>query len=177
MLHNGKIMIIVLCCQADPLRFGCLPLSVSGCNFTQRGFEYPPKWLQQCFVVTWLVPHETAAVSAHVLCSSYNHAPVHRQCHFIRSHIRRVHVSLAVTCHQHLWQNDWDLACAAIARRDKQHSPQVQMNSHLEMRQIVPACFELSPFPEAVDAVTWMIEYQPVRCVKGSGGGGGGGSP
>ena len=27
-------------------------------------------------VVTWLVPHETATASAHVLCSPYDHAPV-----------------------------------------------------------------------------------------------------
>ena len=30
-----------------------------------------------CFVVTWLVPRETAAVSAHVLCTPHNHAPVY----------------------------------------------------------------------------------------------------
>ena len=27
-------------------------------------------------------------------------------------HMRRVHVSLAVTCHLHSWQKDWDLLCA-----------------------------------------------------------------
>ena len=39
--------------------------------------EYPFKWLQCCLVVTWLVPCETAAISAHVLCTPYNHAPVY----------------------------------------------------------------------------------------------------
>ena len=34
--------------------------------------------------VAWLVPHETAAVSAQILCTPYNHAP----CHFMQSHIR-----------------------------------------------------------------------------------------
>ena len=34
-------------------------------------------------VLAWLVPHETAAVSAQVLCTPYNHAP----CHFMQSHI------------------------------------------------------------------------------------------
>ena len=29
------------------------------------------------FVVTWLVPNETAVVSAHVPCTPYNHAPGH----------------------------------------------------------------------------------------------------
>ena len=34
--------------------------------------------------LAWLVLHETAAVSAQVLCTPYNHAP----CHFMQSHIR-----------------------------------------------------------------------------------------
>ena len=58
---------------------------------------------QCCLVVTWLGTHETAAFSVNILCSSVQR--------FIWSHIRRVHVCLAVTCHWHLWQiwqNDWD---------------------------------------------------------------------
>ena len=56
-------------------------------------------------VLAWLVPHETASVSAQVLCTPYNHAP----CHFMQTHIRKVYASLAVTCHLHFWQNVWDL--------------------------------------------------------------------
>ena len=55
--------------------------------------------------LTWRVPHETAAVSAQVLCTPYNHAP----CHFMKRHIRKVYACLAVTwgrCHLHFWQND-----------------------------------------------------------------------
>ena len=55
--------------------------------------------------LTWLMPHETAAVSAQVLWTPYNHAP----CHFMQSHIHKVYVCLAVTCHLHFWQNDRDL--------------------------------------------------------------------
>ena len=55
--------------------------------------------------LAWLVPHETAAVSAQVLCAPYNHAP----CHFMQSHICKVYACLAVTCHLHFWQNDRDL--------------------------------------------------------------------
>ena len=65
-------------------------------------FWLSPKWLKHCLVVTWLVPRETAAVSAHVLCTT-------AQIHFIRSHIRRVHVCLAVSCHLPFWQNGRDL--------------------------------------------------------------------
>ena len=63
--------------------------------------------------LAWLVPHETAAVSAHVLCTPYNHVP----CHFMQSHIRKVYACLAVTCHLHFWQNDWDLLRATAATR------------------------------------------------------------
>ena len=52
--------------------------------------------------LAWLVPYETAAVSAQVLCTPYNHAP----CHFMQSHMHMVYVCLAVTCHLHFWQND-----------------------------------------------------------------------
>ena len=40
------------------------------------------------------------------------------QCHFIRNHIRRVHVGLAVTCHLHFWQNDTDLLHATEVTRE-----------------------------------------------------------
>ena len=60
--------------------------------------------------LAWLVPHETAAVLAQVLCTPYNHAP----CHFKQSHIRKVYVCLAVTCHLHFWQNDRDLLRATV---------------------------------------------------------------
>ena len=43
--------------------------------------------------LAWLVPHETAAVSAQVLCTPYSHAP----CHFMQSHTRKVHACLSVT--------------------------------------------------------------------------------
>ena len=61
-----------------------------------------------------MVPHETAAVSAQVLCTPYNHAP----CHFMQSHMRKVYACLAVTCHLHFWQNDRDLLRAAAVTRE-----------------------------------------------------------
>ena len=59
------------------------------------------------------MPHETAAVSAQVLCTPYNHAP----CHFMQSHIRKVYACLAVTCHLHFWQNDRELLRATAVTR------------------------------------------------------------
>ena len=69
-------------------------------------------YLQRCVVVTWLVPHETGAVSAR---SVYTIQPCHvTSCKAIC--IRRVHACSAVT-YLHFWQNDQDIARAtAVAR-------------------------------------------------------------
>ena len=42
--------------------------------------------------------HMKLLPSRHVLCTPYNHAP----CHFMKSHIRKVHTYLALTCHSHV---------------------------------------------------------------------------
>ena len=61
MPHNGNYSTI-LCFPVDPLD-GRLQL------YIVHFVLYTPKWVQCCcLVVTWLVPHETAAVSAHVHC-------------------------------------------------------------------------------------------------------------
>ena len=88
---------------------------VAYCSLTQQVFEYPLKvvYSQCCLVVTitWLVPCETAAVG---VCSLYTTQPcTGLHCHFVWSHICMVHhVCLAVTCHLHFWQSDWDHLCA-----------------------------------------------------------------
>ena len=63
-------------------------------------------YVQRYLVVMQLTPRETAATSAHVLCTPYNVAPVYSVT--IRNHIRRMLVYLAVTCQLHFRQNDWD---------------------------------------------------------------------
>ena len=40
------------------------------------------------------------------------------QCHFIRNHLSRVHVFLAVTCHLLFWPNDRDILRAATVTRE-----------------------------------------------------------
>jgi len=67
-------------------------------------------WSGVLTALAWWVLHETAAISAQVLYTPYNHAP----CHFMQSHIHKVYVCLAVTCHLHLWQNDRDLLRATV---------------------------------------------------------------
>ena len=48
-------------------------------------------YLHRCFVVTWLVPRGTAPISAHVLCTPYDHTP---GCDVVRSHKSRMHVAV-----------------------------------------------------------------------------------
>ena len=93
--------------------------------------------------LAWLVPHETAAVSAQVLCIPYNHAP----CHFMQSHIRKVYACSAVTCHLHFGQNDRDLLCATAVtvgwnryRNKSQHK-----KSTLEKTILPPLLQEFKP--------------------------------
>ena len=75
-------------------------------------------YLQRCLVVTWLVPRKTAAVSAHVLCTPYNHAQVYCVT-FLEAALDtyRMHVWIAVTCHVHFRQNDRDVLRATAVTR------------------------------------------------------------
>ena len=60
-------------------------------------------------VVAWLLPRETAAASAQVLCRKpYNHTPFYSGTS-VKTSIDRGCVCLGVTCHLHFWQNDQDL--------------------------------------------------------------------
>ena len=84
---------------------------------TPACFEHPPKLRHRYLVVTSLVPHETAAVSAQVLCRKlYNNTPFYSGT-AVRTNIDRVDVCLGVTCHLHFWQNDQDrLRATAVTR-------------------------------------------------------------
>ena len=114
---------------------------MSDCNFTQR-FEYSPCWLhlQRCrLVVTWLVPRETVAVSAHVMCrpTIMHQFTVSR----FRSHVRRVHVCLAVTCHLSapFWQNGRNLLSAtAVIRGWKEYRNKSQYRKLTLEKKILP---------------------------------------
>ena len=66
---------------------------------------YLQRWHSWC--------HMNLLLSQRVLCTLYNHAPYH----FMQSHIRKVYVCLAVTCHLHFWQNDRDLLPASAVTR------------------------------------------------------------
>ena len=91
------------------------------CTLVARDFKWSSYWrfLQRAlnihlssgvaaslFRVTWLVPLETAAISAR---SMYTIQPCIILRNFMQSHIHRVHTCLAVTSYLNFWQNDRDL--------------------------------------------------------------------
>ena len=73
---------------------------------------------------TGLVPHETAAMFCHVLCTPYNHA----LCHLMQRHIHKVHACLAV-CRLHAavvtqeWSGYWNkTSCSFFPWKAAAHS-------------------------------------------------------
>ena len=101
----------ILCFWADPLCSSHMWLSewrLDLCSTFQMSTEVVTVlfscWHAWCHV-------KLLCLSA---CSVYTIQPcTSLWCHFVQSHIGRVHAYLAVTCHLHFWHNDWDLLCAA----------------------------------------------------------------
>ena len=107
------------------------------------------------------MPHETAAFSAQVLWTPYNHAPSH----FMQSHIRKVYACLAVTCHLHFWQNDWDLLRATAVTRgwNGYQNKSQHKKLTLEEKIIHRSCRDSNPGPfnHGSDALTTELSPLP----------------
>ena len=100
-------------------------------NFISHVFEYPPKWY------TYSAGMAGATWNCCCLCASsvYNHAP----CHFIQSHIHKVYACLAVTCHLHFWQNDWEyLHATAVTRVWNGYRNKSQHRKLTQKKKILP---------------------------------------
>ena len=76
-------------------------------------FEYPPKWCTYitiwflCIYIYIYMADATRRCCSFGTHSVYTIQPyITLQCHFIWSHLHSVHMCLAVTCHQHFWQNE-----------------------------------------------------------------------
>ena len=77
---------------------------MNNCSFTQRVLNihwsaYSVVWLLHDWCYVKLLPSRRTFCPHHTTSTSL-------QCHFIWSHIHRVHVGLVVTSHLHFWQND-----------------------------------------------------------------------
>ena len=111
--------------------------------------------------LAWLVPHETAAISAQVLFTPYNHAPYH----FMQSHIRKVYVCLALTCHLHFWQNDRDLLHATAVTRgwNRYRNKSWHRKSTLE-KKILPLLLQGFE-PATIQSRVWRSNHWAISCV------------
>ena len=123
-------------------------------------FEYPPKWWT-CSAVTWLVPRETAAVSAR---SVYTIQP----CTISRHFIAWVRACLALTCHLHFWQNNRDfLRASAVTRRWNGYRNKIQRRKLTLQEKILPPLLpglEPGTFNHESDALTTDLSPLP-HCV------------
>ena len=116
--------------------------------------------------LAWLVPQESAAISAQVLCTPYNHAP----CHFMQSHICKVYACLAVTCHLHFWQNDWDLLRATVVTQgcNRYQNTSQHRKLMLEKKISCHSCKDLNPvtFSHVSSTLTTELSLPPVTQTK-----------
>ena len=90
------------------------------------------------------------------------------QCHFTQSHIDRVHMCSAVTCHLHFWQNDWDLLPATVVTLGWNRYQNKSTDSWLRRRQFsYHSCRDSNPghFNHKSGALTIELPMLP-RCVK-----------
>ena len=103
-------------------------------------------YLQRFLVVTWLLPRETAAVSAR---SVYTIQPCTMSRHLMHSHIRKVHACLAVTCHLYFWQNDRDMLCATAVTRGWNGYGDKSQHTKLTLENKIPrhSCRDWNPQP------------------------------
>ena len=82
---------------------------MSDCSFTQHILNIHQSgyngWCYVKLLLSWCkFWHAPVGDWEEEVCTSL-------QCHFIRNHMCRVHVYLAVICHLYFWQNDWALLC------------------------------------------------------------------
>ena len=95
------------------------------------------------------MPRETAAVSAQVLCTPNNHAPVYSVTSFEATCVGCM-LCLTVTCHPHFWRNDRDfLRATAVTRgrygyRNKKHR---KFDPGEENSLLAPQCRDSNPRP------------------------------
>ena len=94
----------------DSLRSCHMQFWISDCCFLSRSFEYPLKWC--AYSAIWL-PCETIAISVHILCAHTTCASLH--CHFIPSHLHKVHVCLGVTCHLRINDSHFSICATPTA--------------------------------------------------------------
>ena len=122
--------------------------------------------------------HMKLLPSQRILCTQYNYAP----CHFMHSHICKVHAYLAVTCHLHFWQHGQDLLCATAVTQgwNRYRSKSQRRKLTLENKILLPLLqgfkpqlfyhepsaltSELSPLPRVAELLSVISSLKVVPC-------------
>ena len=108
-LHNGNHSASLCVCTLDACDSEWVTVAL------HSAFSISTEVMKALFSY-YMAARATAAVSAQVLCTPYNHATVYSVTPF--NHRCRVHVCLAVTCYLRFWQNDrGPLRATAVTRR------------------------------------------------------------
>ena len=93
---KSMLLLIAFIWRYSPLSSRLIALachSTRVTSFLQCVFKYPPKWCVRTYTAG-MVSASRICCRLGALCTPYNQVP----CHFMQSHIRKVHACLAVTC-------------------------------------------------------------------------------
>ena len=97
--------------------------------------------------------HMQLLSSWHILCTPYNHTP----CHFMQSHILKVHAYLAATGHLHFGQNDRGFLCATAVTRGWNGYQNKSQHRKLSLeKKISPP----PPTPHCRDSNPWLFNHE-----------------
>ena len=108
--------------------------------------------------------HMKLLPSRRVLCTPYNHAP----CHFMQSHMRKLHACLAVICDLHFWQNDRDILRATVVTRgwnSYRNKSQHKMFT-LEKKILRRPCRDSNPRPFHHESRVLTTELSPLPTIN-----------
>ena len=111
-------------------------------------------------VLAWLVPHETAAVSAQVLFAPYVLS------HFMQSHICKVYVCLAVTYHLHFWQNGQDLWHATVVTQGWNRYRNKSQHRKLTLEKKILPPLHLWPFNHESSTLTSELSLPHLKFIS-----------
>ena len=95
--------------------------------------------------------HMKLLSSRRVLCTPYKNTP----CHFMQSHIHKVHACLPVTCQEHFWQNDRDLLHATAVTRGKNGYRNKSQHRKLTLEKII-----FSPLLQGFEPATFQLRVR-----------------
>ena len=127
-------------------------LSVRDCSFTQGVLNIH----QSGYSTVWLF-YGWCHVKLSQCRFCVHHATMHQfTVSFIWSCICKIHVCLALTCHLHFWQNDWDLLHATEVT---QSGTDTEISQLERRKSSCLSCWDSNPRPFDHESVTLPLSH------------------